>query len=77
VAMILVGIQLHHQRPVSGAILAGLGAVTIIVGVIVQTALTATFRVALYRFATEGKVPGSFEPEVLEAAFTPRRRRLG
>jgi hypothetical protein len=76
-AMIIGGITLRRQRPVSGAILAGLGAVTIIVGVIVQTALTATFRIALYRFASEGKVPGGFEPEALETAFTPRRRRLG
>jgi hypothetical protein len=77
VAMIFVGIKLGHQRPVSAYMLAGLGAMTIIVGVVVQTALTATFRVALYRFVSEGKVPGDFESEPLETAFAPRRHRLG
>jgi hypothetical protein len=42
----------------------------------VQTALSATFRVALYRFATEDKVLGGFKREPMESAFAPRRRRL-
>jgi hypothetical protein len=47
----------------------------IMVGIVIQTALIATFRVALYRFATEGKVVGGFEREPLESAFGPRRGR--
>ena len=41
----------------------------------VQTALMAVFKVALYRFATEDRVVGQFERPQLEPAFRPRGRK--
>jgi hypothetical protein len=75
-AMIFAGVALRVSPPALAVALIALGVVVIVVGVVVQTALSATFRVALYRFATEDKVLGGFKREPMESAFAPRRRRL-
>jgi Family of unknown function (DUF6159) len=75
-AMIFAGVALRIRPPAIAIALIVIGVVVIVVGVVVQTAITATFRVALYRFATEDKVLGGFEREPLESAFAPRARRL-
>ena len=55
-------------------LVAGLG---IAVGSIFNFTITAVFRVALYRYATEGKVIGGFSEEAMADAFTPRHGRRG
>jgi hypothetical protein len=74
-ALVAVGIAARNSSSVLAGVLIALGVVTIIVGIVIQTALMSTFKVALYRFATEDKVLGGFEREPLENAFKPRRRR--
>ncbi len=73
--MIFAGVALRITPPALEVALIVIGVVVIVVGVVVQTALSATFRVALYRFATEDKVLGGFERAPMEAAFAPRKRR--
>ena len=51
-----------------------LGVAIFLVGAVVQNALMAVFKVALYRFATEDRVVGQYDRPQLEAAFAPRRR---
>jgi Family of unknown function (DUF6159) len=58
-----------------GVVLILLGVAVFLVGAVVQNALMAVFKVALYRFATEDRVVGQFERPQLEAAFRPRGRR--
>ncbi len=59
-----------------GAALIALAVILFIVAMIVGSTLTAIFRVALFRFATEEKVVGGFDGEALAGAFRQRRRRL-
>jgi hypothetical protein len=75
VALVALGVVTASKTAALAALLIAAGAVIIIVGVVVQAALMSTFRVALYRFATEDKVLGGFDREPLENAFRPRRRR--
>jgi Family of unknown function (DUF6159) len=60
-----------------GAILILLGVAVFLVGAVVQNALMAVFKVALYRFALEDRVLGQFERGQLEAAFQPRHGLRG
>ena len=57
-----------------GAVVAVLGVAIFLVGAVVQNALMAVFKVALFRFATEDRVVGQFERPLLEQAFRPRGR---
>jgi Family of unknown function (DUF6159) len=57
-----------------GAVLILLGVAIFLIGAVVQYALMAVFKVALYRFATEDRVVGQYQRPQLEAAFQPRRR---
>lgn len=77
IAVIVVGVVLTSSVAGLGAALIAIGVVALVVGVVVQTTLSATFRVALYRFATQDTVLGPFEREPLEQAFRTRRRRRG
>jgi hypothetical protein len=43
--------------------------------VLIGGTVNAIFRVALYRFATEGATVGGFDAAEMQAAFAPRRRR--
>jgi hypothetical protein len=76
-ALIAVGVAVVSKTAVVGGLLIAVGVVVVIVGVVVQSAVATTFKVALYRFATEDRVLGGFEREPLEKAFRPRRRRGG
>jgi hypothetical protein len=58
-------------------VLIGLGVAIFVVGAVLQAALMAIFKVALFRFATEDKVLGGYERPQLEAAFVPRGARAG
>jgi hypothetical protein len=59
-----------------GAVLILVGIAIFLIGAVVQNALMAVFKVALYRFATEDRVVGRFERPQLESAFQPRGHRV-
>jgi hypothetical protein len=76
-AVIAAGVAVASKTAALGGLLIAIGVVVAVVGIVVQSAVATTFKVALYRFATEDKVLGGFEREPLEKAFRPRRRRGG
>ena len=57
--------------------LAAIGVIVILVTMTVLAALGGIFRTALYRYATQGSVPGPFAGADLEHAFGPRRGARG
>jgi len=67
------GIALTASSAVLGGALIAVGVLVIVVAGLLQTTLSAVFRVALYRFATQGEALGRFTPEQLDGAFRPRR----
>jgi hypothetical protein len=74
IAVIVVGVLLTSSVAGLGIALIAIGVIALVIGVVVQTTLSATFRVALYRFATQDAVLGPFQREPLEQAFKPKRR---
>jgi uncharacterized protein DUF6159 len=62
-----------HDAP--GAVLLGIAGVVFVVAMLIAGTVSAIFRVALYRFATEGAVVGGFDQQQLEGAFARRGRR--
>jgi hypothetical protein len=76
-ALVALGIALTSSSDALAGILIGLGVAIFVVGAVLQAALMAIFKVALFRFATEDKVLGQYERPQLEAAFVPRRGRAG
>jgi hypothetical protein len=75
IALVVVGVALSSSVPGLGIALIAIGVIFFVIGVVVQSTLSATFRVALYRFATQDTVLGPFQREPLEQAFKPKRRR--
>ena len=75
-ALVAGGIALSSSASAPAAVLIVLGVAVFVVGAVVQTALMAVFKVALYRFATEDRVLAHFTREEMETAFKPRRRGL-
>ena len=47
----------------------------IVIAALLQTTLNAVFRVALFRFATQGDVSGRFSQDQLAGAFRPKGGR--
>ena len=70
-ALVVIGITIAGAI---GVVLILIGVAIFVAGAVVQNALMAVFKVALYRFATEDRVVGRFERAQLEAAFQPRGR---
>ena len=66
---------INADQDVAGGVLLGLGGVVLVVAVLIGGTVNAIFRVALYRFATDGTAVGGFDPAQLQAAFAPKRRR--
>jgi Family of unknown function (DUF6159) len=66
---------INADQDVAGGVLFGLAAVVFVVAVLIGGTVNAIFRVALYRFATDGTAVGGFDPAQMQAAFAPRRRR--
>jgi Family of unknown function (DUF6159) len=60
---------------VAGGVLLGLAAVVLLVAALIGGTANAIFRVALYRYATDGASLGGFDPSQMQAAFGPKRRR--
>ena len=76
IALVALGIAISSSSGVLAGVLIALGVAIFVIGAVVQAALMAIFKVALFRFATENKVLGGYERPQLEAAFVPRRAGL-
>lgn len=74
-AIVAAGIALTGGSAALGGVLIAVGVVVVVLAALLQVTLSAVFRVALYRFATQGDAPGHFSAAQLDAAFQPRRRR--
>jgi hypothetical protein len=76
IGLIALGVfALDSVAPV-GVLLIALGVIVLVIASLLQSALTAVFRVALYRFATEGDHSvGVFTQEQLAGAFKPKSGR--
>lgn len=72
--LIAVGVAVSGSSPALGAVLIVLGGVVLVVVVLVQVTISAVFKVALFRFATDGRVLAGFQQQELEAAFRHKRR---
>lgn len=73
IALIVVGVVIWPSVGFAGAVLIVIGALAICVALLVSKALSGIFGVALYRYATDGKVIGGFSQEDLESAVRPKR----
>jgi hypothetical protein len=71
----VAGASLVSSAPAAGGLLIGVAAVIFLVGVVIANTLQSIFRVALFEFATQDHVVGGFEPELLQGAFGPKKRR--
>lgn len=77
---ILVGVGgflLLGSAEVLGLVLIAIACLGIAVGSLFNFTITTVFRVALYRYATEGKVMGGFDEQLMADAFAPRHGRRG
>ena len=63
----------NADQDAAGIALFGLAAVVLVAAVLVGGTVNAIFRVALYRFATEGATVGGFDAAEMQAAFAPKR----
>jgi hypothetical protein len=66
---------INSGQDVGGGVLFGLAGVIFVIAVLIGSTVSAIFRVALYRFATDGTAVGGFDPLQMQAAFGPKRRR--
>jgi hypothetical protein len=75
---ILIGVaggSLVSSAPAAGGLLIGVAVVILLVGIVIGNTLQSIFRVALFEFATQDRAVGGFEPELLQGAFAPKKRR--
>jgi Family of unknown function (DUF6159) len=70
-----IGVSLTASSDALAALLIATGVLVFVTGAVIQTALIAIFKVALYRFATEDRVLADFDRQTLNASFRPRRSR--
>jgi hypothetical protein len=71
----VAGFAALEAAPAAGVVLFTLAGLVLVVAILVGSTLNAIFRVALYRFATEGTVAGGFTGPELESAFRPKKGR--
>ena len=75
IALIALGVALTGSSAGLGTAIIAVGVIVVVIAGLVQATLSAVFRVALYRFATQDAVLGRFTQEQLAGAFGPRRGR--
>ena len=73
IALVVLGVAAFSASPAGGAALVAVGVVLIIAASLFQATISAVFRVALFRFATQDEVTGGFTRAQLEGAFAPKR----
>ena len=74
---IALGVLVIGSSAVGVGLLIGLGVLVFVIAMLFQSTIMAVFRVALYRYATEGEVIGGFDREGLESAFVAKKTRRG
>ena len=67
------GVVVWASASFAGALLVVLGVIGFAIGMLISSALSGIFGVALYRYALDGETVGSFTQEDLESAVRPRR----
>jgi hypothetical protein len=78
IPVIAVGVIGYHERagdPVVGYGMLGVAGAVLVAVMIVQSAVTEAFRVAVFRYATASEMAGPFSESQLVEAFKPRDRR--
>jgi hypothetical protein len=73
--LIAVGIAIWASASFLGALLAVIGVIGFAISMLVNSALSGIFGVALYRYALDSETVGGFTQEELESAVKPRRGR--
>lgn len=69
------GVVVWASASFVGALLVVLGVIGFAIGMLISSALSGIFGVALYRYALDGETVGSFTQAELESAVKPRRGR--
>lgn len=67
------GVVVWASASFVGALLVVLGVIGFAIGMLISSALSGIFGVALYRYALDGETVGNFTQEDLESAVRPRR----
>lgn len=73
--LIVAGFLIWASASFAGALLLVIGVIGLAISMLVSSALSNIFGVALYRYALEGQAIGGFTPEELESAIKPRGGR--
>lgn len=73
--LVLAGVALVKSQPAAAAGAWAVAALLLGAAMLLGSTLTAVFRVALFRYATEGRAGGGFSEEALAQAFRPKGRR--
>ncbi|MCU1459897.1 MAG: hypothetical protein JWL73_3989 [Actinomycetia bacterium] len=73
VLVIGLGMATGVTAVVVGAVI--VGGVYLCVAAAILNTLTGIYRVALYRFATEGKAPAGFDDAIMVSAFQPKKSK--
>jgi hypothetical protein len=74
-ALIGVGVLIWASVSFAGALLVVIGVIGFAIAMLISSALSGIFGVALYRYALEGEAVGGFTPEELESAVKTKRGR--
>jgi hypothetical protein len=73
--LIAAGVVIWASASFVGALLVVLGVIGFAIGMLVNSALSGIFGVALYRYALDGEAVGGFTPQEFESAVKPRGGR--
>jgi len=73
--LIFAGFLIWASASFIGALLLVLGVIGLAISMLVSSALSNIFGVALYRYALDGEAVGGFSPAELESAVKPRGGR--
>jgi hypothetical protein len=73
--LIAAGVLIWASASFAGALLVVLGVIGFAIGVLVSSALSGIFGVALYRYALDSETVGGFTAEEFESAVKPRGGR--
>ncbi len=71
--LIFAGFAIWASASFAGALLLVIGVIGLAISMLVSSALSNIFGVALYRYALDGEVIGGFSQEDLESAVKPKR----
>jgi len=74
-ALVAGGFALARTEPAAAGALWAIAALVLAATMLLGSTLTAVFRVALFRYATEGRAGGGFSEQALAGAFRPKGRR--